>query len=186
MCECIMAAESRISDLEDQLPPLVAEFRSTSHMVNAVNDHADDIENQLRRNNVCIVDLPECSEENDNNDFLEKWLKEIFGCDALTHLFAVELLYRTPTRALPGNLPRPTLARLLHYRDREIVLCLAKERHNIKYNGVPVSFYPDLSAEVQCTRSKFAVVKKRLQRLSLTNAISCPLAGNCLLQGSFL
>lgn len=64
------------------------------------------------------------------------------------------------------------LARL--YKDREIILRLARERGVVHYNGTKVSFYPDFSAEVQCKRAKFAEVKKRLQRIQVIYAMQYP------------
>lgn len=66
------------------------------------------------------------------------------------------------------------LARLLNYRDREVVLCLTREKGAVHINGAKISFYPDISAEVQRKRSKFMDVKKRLQRLQLKYAMLFP------------
>lgn len=88
---------------------------------------------------------------------------ELFGKEAITPLFAVERAHRTPPRPLlPGNQPRSMLAYMLNYRDHKIILRLAREKANIQYNGVGVSFYPDFSAEVQHRRTKFQVMKKPL------------------------
>lgn len=140
--------ESRISDLEDKLPTLIAESYSTTRLAHDNRDKADDIENRLRCNNVCIVGLTEKVEGRDSNEFVEKCLLDTFGHYAFTPLFVVVRAYHIPTRALLGNMPRPVLARLLHYSDREKELCLARERPNNQYNRAKVSFYPDFSAEV--------------------------------------
>lgn len=66
------------------------------------------------------------------------------------------------------------LARLLNYKDREIILRLARERGAVHYNGTKISFYPDFWAEVQRKRAKFAKVKKCLQRLQVTYAMLHP------------
>ena len=66
------------------------------------------------------------------------------------------------------------LAKLLHYRDREAVLRCARERGNVTFNGVRVSFYPDFSAEVQRSRARFVEVKKRMRALQLPYAMLYP------------
>lgn len=66
------------------------------------------------------------------------------------------------------------LAKLLHYRDREAILRCARERSNVKFNGIRVSFYPNFSAEVQRSRAKFGDVKKYLRALQLPYAMLYP------------
>lgn len=128
----------------------------------------------MRRNNVRIVGLPERIEGRDPTDFIEQWLVTLFGKDAFTPRFSVERAQRTPTRPLPlGHHHRPFLARLLNYRDWEIILRLARERQDKRNNRAKVSFFPDFSAEVQRQRSTFEV-KKRLQQLQLTYAMLYP------------
>lgn len=61
------AAESRISDIEDKLPPLLRETQSTACLAKATYLRAADFENHLRRNKECIVELPEKVEGHDPN-----------------------------------------------------------------------------------------------------------------------
>lgn len=169
------AVEGRISEVEDILPPLTRDTRSALQQAAQANAKNDDIENHLRRNNVRIVGLPEKVEGRDPTAFTEMWLQHIFCKDAFTALFTVERAHRTPLRPLPpGNPPRSMLARLLNYKDREIILRLAREKGAVHYNGTKISFYPDFSAEVQRRRAKFAEVKKRLQKIQVTYAMLYP------------
>lgn len=111
-------------------------------------------------------------------------MAELFGKEALTHLYVVERAHRIPTRPLPpGNPPRPILARLLNYRDREIILKLAREKKNIQYNGTRISFYPDFSAAVQKNRARFSEIKKRLQRVQASYAMLYPAKLRVTLRG---
>lgn len=169
------AVEGRVSEVEDQLPPLNRDVRmATQNAFQALNK-TDEIENRLRRNNVRIVGLPEKVEGRDPTTFIEEWLQEVFGKEAFSSIYTVERAHRVPPRPLPpGNPPRSMLARLLNYKDREVILRLAREKGSIKHNGTKVSFYPDFSAEVQRRRSKFMEVKKRLQRLQLSYAMMFP------------
>lgn len=129
----------------------------------------------MRCNNVRIVGLPEKTEGRDPTEFVEKWLMEIFGKEAFTSLYAVERAYRVPMRPLPpGNPPRHILAQMLHYRDREIILRLSREKPNVQLNGARISFYPDFSSDVQKRRARFSEVKKRLQKLQAPYAMMYP------------
>lgn len=166
------SVEGRISDMKDQMPPLTRDTRTALQQAAQATAKTEDIENRLRRNNVRTVGLPEKVEGRYPTAFIEQWLQDIFGKEAFTSLFAVERAHRTPPRPLPpGNLPRSMLARLLNYKDHEIILKLARERGSVHFNGTKISFYPDFSAEVQRKRAKFVEVKKRLQKLQVTYAM---------------
>ena len=169
------AVESRVSEVEDQMHPMAQDTRAALQMARDAYDRVEDMENRLRRNNVRIVGLPERVEGKDPTTFVESWLLELFGKNALSPFFAVERAHRVPSRPpQQGGPPRSILAKLLHYRDREAVLRQARERANIQHNGVRVSFYPDFSQEVQRRRAKFTDVKRRLRNLQLPYAMLYP------------
>lgn len=90
------ATESRISDIEDKLPPLIRDSQYNTRIVAAVEQHADDLENQMRSNNVRIVGFPEKMEGRDPTDFMERWLLEVFWKETFTSLYAVEKAHRVP------------------------------------------------------------------------------------------
>lgn len=77
--ECTTATESRISDVEDKIGPLIRESQVIARLVRAVEMRAGDFKNHLRCNNVRIVGLPEEVEERDPTQFVEQWLLEVFG-----------------------------------------------------------------------------------------------------------
>lgn len=167
--------ESRVSDIEDKLPPVVKEAHVSHQLAKDTNNRADDMENRLRCNNILIVGLPEKTEGKDPTSFIEGWLSDLFGKDAFSPFFTVERAHCTPGCPLPpGAPPRPVLARLLHYRDREAVLRCAREWANVQFKGTRVSFYPDFSAEVQRRRAKFADVKRQLRNLQLPYVMLFP------------
>lgn len=117
------AVESRVSDIEDQLPPIARDTKSADQMAREANDSVEDMENCLSRNKVRIVGLPEWVEGREPTTFVENWQLEIYGKKAFSPFFAVELAHRVlPHPPQPGGLPRSILVRLLHYRDREAVL----------------------------------------------------------------
>lgn len=123
--------ENRVSDTEDQLPPTARDTNTAYQMVKEANDRAEDMENHLRHNNIRIVGLPERIEGRNPTAFVENWLLEIFGQDVFSP-FAVECAHRVPPcPPQPGGPTRSILAKMLHYRDREIVLRQARERANI-------------------------------------------------------
>ena len=117
------AVESRVSEVEDRMAPLVRELQVTARIATANENRNEDIENRLRRSNVRIVGLPEKTEGRDPTAFVEAWLQEVFGKDAFTPFYSVERAHRVPPRPLPpGNPPRTMLAKLLNFEDKEIIL----------------------------------------------------------------
>lgn len=153
-------------------PPLTRDTRAALQQTAKANAKTDAIENCLRRNN---VELPENIEGRDPMAVTEQWLQDVFGKEAFTSLFAVEWAHRTPPWPLPpGRPPRSMLARLLNYKNCEIILRLAQEKGSVHFNGTKVSFYPDFLADIQRKRSKFTDVKKRLQKLHVTYALLFP------------
>lgn len=129
----------------------------------------------LYRNNVRLVGVPEKIEGANPSEYFESWLRNIFKKGMLTPLFTVERAHRVPLRPLPpGAPPRPLLIKLLHFRDRDAILRKACDLADVMLNGSRISFYPDLSAEVQKRRMQFQDVKKRLCALSLSYAMLYP------------
>lgn len=90
------AVESRVSGIEDRLPPLMSEARSsTSQLAKANNLCNEDFENRLRQNIVRTVGLPERVEGKNPTDFIEQWLLTLFAKEAFTPLFVVQQDNRT-------------------------------------------------------------------------------------------
>lgn len=82
MREHTTVAESRISDIEDKLNPLIKDTQSTARLANATELRAEDMENRLRCSNVRFVGLPERVEGRDPTEFVEQCLLEIFDKEA--------------------------------------------------------------------------------------------------------
>lgn len=54
--------------------PNSSESQSTARLAKATDMRAEGIENQLRRNNIHMVGLPEKVEGRDPTEFVERWL----------------------------------------------------------------------------------------------------------------
>lgn len=103
--------------------------------------------------------LPEKLEGRDPTESVENCLLEVFGKEAFTPLYSVERAHSVPPLP-PGHPPHTILSILLNYKDKQIVLRLAREKRHILHNGARISFYPDFLAEVQGRRAWFVEVKK--------------------------
>lgn len=70
-------------------------------------------------------------------------------------------------RPVPGSNPRPIIAQLLNYRDRDAILREARARDPVMYQGSKLTFSPDYTPAVQAARRKFASSKKLLVKSSI-------------------
>lgn len=164
-----------MSELEDRFAPVQKDVRRHNLLIAALEDKTDDLENRLRRNNVRLVGVPEKVEGQNPTAYFESWLLNTIGKDNLTPIFAVERAHRVPTRPLPpGAPPRPVLVKVLHYRDRDIILRKARELSDVRLEGNKVAFYPDFSVNVQKRRAQFLDVKRHLRNLGLSYAMLYP------------
>lgn len=91
------AMETRLSKLEDQFAPVQRDARRNNQTIAAVMARPDDLENRSRKNNVCIVGVPEKTEGQNASEYFESWLLYIFRKDTLTLLLTIERAHRIPT-----------------------------------------------------------------------------------------
>lgn len=95
-------------------------------------------------------------------------VEDTFGADTFSNMFVVERAHRVPTRPLPlGAPPRPFLLKLLHSRDRDTILQLARQNIEMVFLGARIFIFPDFSAENQLQRTRYADVKGRLHALNI-------------------
>lgn len=63
-----------------------------------------------------------------------------------TCLFAIKRAQCIPARAPPsGAIPRPMIAKILHFHNRENILRAARNGPELEFNGYSISIYPDFS-----------------------------------------
>lgn len=167
--------ECRVGALEDDITPLQKLIKDMERRLIQQEARLEDMENRMRRNNLRIVGLPEKAEGSNPVSFIETWLKETFGDKNLSSMFTVERAHRVPFRPPPpGALPRPFLLKLLHYRDRDAILTMARQKQTIEHLNSKISIYPDYSAEVQRKRAQYHEVKKRLRDMEITYSTIYP------------
>lgn len=173
--ERVTETETRISRAEDTLYPLQHSQEDLRRQIQQLAQKHDDLENRARRSNLRFIGLPEGSEGPDPATFLEKLLISAYGREAFSETFVVERAHRMPARRPPeGAPPRTFIAKLLNFKDRDAVLCLARLKGNIPFQSGHVSAFPDFSAEVQKQRARFMEVKRRLRAHHLKYAMLFP------------
>lgn len=160
--------EQLIRAVENDLNPLMMQVRDVAADHKSQEAKLGDIEDRLCRNILRFLGFPEGLEGNRPEEFLLSWLKQTFGDDSFSHLFAIEGSLRVPLRAPPpGSYPRPMLARFPYFRDKETILHKAHNLPDLLYNNNRISIFPDFSAATQKQRAAFQSVKQRLRECSL-------------------
>ncbi|KAJ1189349.1 hypothetical protein NDU88_006097 [Pleurodeles waltl] len=128
----------------------------------------DDLESRSRRNNLRIVGIAESTSIANMENFIKSLLIQLLGRDTFSAFFVVERAHRSlPARPLPGAPPRPVIARLLNYRDRDAALRRARELKTLRYECMTLSLYSDFILQVQEVRKQFLPAKKQLRELQL-------------------
>lgn len=171
----VTQTEQRISAVEDDLNPLLLQVRDVTENNKSQEAKLGDIEDRLRRNKLRFLGFPESAEGKNPEEFLLSWLKQSFGADSFSHLFAIERAYRIPLREPPppGRYPRPMLAQFLYFRDKETILRKAHNLTELMFNNNRISIFLDVSAATQ-KRAVFQSVKQRLRECSLPYSMLYP------------
>lgn len=136
----------------------------------------DDLKNRCRRNNICIIRLPENVEGQHPTTFIDILLKETFRSEAFPTSNIAERGHRIAiTRRSPSDKrPRPLIVRIHHFQTRERILELAREASSVSFRGSKIYFFPDFSAEISRKRAAFVPVKSQLKTAGLKYRMMFP------------
>lgn len=168
-------AESRISYVEDNVSKSLKRLERVEHILKDVAIKNEDLEARSRRNNLRLLGIPESTSTSRMDSFIESLLTDLFGKEAFTAGFAVERAHRSlDPRPKPGLPPRPIIARLLNFRDRDTALRLAREKGDLNWQGSKISMFPDFTEMVQEACRKYTGVKATLQNLGLKYGMLYP------------
>lgn len=170
----ITALETRTSDIEDSCTDLSKQLKDMVDLLNSVQSKNSDLEARSRRNNVRFTGIPESTNIPNMEEYIETMARELFSSD-LSDLFLIERAHRTLSpRPQPGMSPRPIIARVLNYRDRDAILKSAREKGMLHYQGNKIEVYPDYTMQVQNARRTFLPAKKIFQQLGTRYALIYP------------
>ena len=172
LADRVTSAEKDITVIAPGLTLLSSQLREVESKVKVLENRAEDAENRSRRNNIKLIGVPE---KGDMINFLETWLREKIAPEGLSPHYALERAHRIPARPpAAGAPPRPIIARLLHYRDRDHILSQARMRGDLTIGNSKIMIFPDFTREVQRRRASFMGVKRRLRMVGLTYSMMFP------------
>lgn len=148
----IQTLEHQVFDSEDRQETTSGTVQRMEKALAVVQACNEDLEARSRRNNVRITGVPESTHIQNMERYVEDLLRDLCAED-LTPMFLVERAHRIlGPRPNPGATPRPIIARLLNYRDRDTVLRAAREKGDIQYQGNSIALYQDFTQAVQMAR----------------------------------
>lgn len=157
--QAIQDIETSMNDMQSRLMELENTCTSLKKENEVLKLKTDDLENRSRRNNIRITNLPEKVEGSRPTFFLAECLEEVFGPDAFPTPLAVDRAHRINIRRRNQDAPRPFIARIHHYQNKELLLRLAREKGRLVYRGTEIHIFPDYSPEVSRKRAAFSEVK---------------------------
>lgn len=167
--------EQRVSATENGLSEVAGKTLNMEKVLALIQAKNEDLEARSRCNNIRITGLPESTNTGRMETFIETLIKDIFGPENLSSMFIVERAHRSlAVRPVPGAPLRPIIARILNYRDRDVILRLARGKGTVDHQGKTLSFFPDFTVAVQTPRQEFSTVKTFLQSEGIPYAMLYP------------
>uniref|UniRef100_H3ACQ4 L1 transposable element RRM domain-containing protein n=1 Tax=Latimeria chalumnae TaxID=7897 RepID=H3ACQ4_LATCH len=166
--------EMRISQIEDYKEDRDTKMADLEKKLGRAWDHIEDLDNCSRRNNVCIMGLPEGIEEGRPIEFLNKVLPAILEIPE-GEVIEIEQAHRSfMPRPQPSQWPHPIIMCLLKYQTQELILQKAREKQNIVWEYNKIAFFQDLSKEIQLKRKAFMESKRQLRVLGVKYTMAYP------------
>ncbi|XP_064415947.1 uncharacterized protein LOC135357633 [Latimeria chalumnae] len=160
-------------DHEARLIRVEGELAHQSRYAGDLWDRVQDLENRSRRNNIRVIGVPENVEGNGVSG-PTMLLKILQDCLPLGESDSIEVERAHRTRGLkppPDQRPRPIIARLLRFQDRERILKLAREAGELYWRGGGIMIFPDMSRELAAQRKRFTPARHRCMELGLRYAL---------------
>ena len=172
------AAESRISDLEDEnasLRPLVeGSVKKYSELEAAVQDGVF----RDKRQNLVLVGLKETLENGKPEICVRKIIDEALGIQL--DPAQLQRVHRVPGGRVTdvSRPPRPIVMRFLCFLEKEKVFAAAKRQYReglgVEWEGCKLSFFQDLPREWSEKRKKFSEVREKLHSLDVRFTVAPP------------
>lgn len=171
----IMAAQQRISDLEDKEPTVNEILNHLLVQQSFMAEKLDYFESKSRQNNIRIHQVKEESEGEDIVKFLEELISVKLDIPD-NELFIVAAHRSSQKKPKDGEAPRSIIVRFLTWQTRQRVLQAAwdKKRAPIKHAGERIYFDQDYSSAVMKKRSQYSGIRKELRESKVRSHFMYP------------
>ncbi|KAJ1154748.1 hypothetical protein NDU88_007491 [Pleurodeles waltl] len=172
LADKVHAAEGTRTELVPQHARNLDSLADLQCRIQQLHDPTEDAEGRARRNNTRIVGLPVSEEGANPTKFIKKWLRITVVPHGLSPMFVFKRAHRVPACRPPlGAPPRPIVAWILNYRDRDHLLQTTWRSSPIKVANATVLLFSDYTLEVQWRRASYQSVKKKLCEEGLKYAL---------------
>uniref|UniRef100_H3A038 L1 transposable element RRM domain-containing protein n=1 Tax=Latimeria chalumnae TaxID=7897 RepID=H3A038_LATCH len=166
----------RMDDHEARLAKVEDNLAHQTRFAGELWDKVQDLENRSRRNNIRVIGIPEGVESGglSGPTLLLMVLRETLLLGEMESI-KVECTHRTlGPRPSPEQCPRPIIACLLCFQDRERILRLAREAGELYWGGGKIMIFPDMSRELAAQRKLFTPARLRCMELGIRYALQYP------------
>lgn len=168
----------RVTSLENSYQTLAAEHKK-------LQEKCIDLENRSRRQNIRIIGIPEGIEANKPTEFLSKFLTKVLGEENFDGPILIDRAHRSlAPKPRAGERPRPMIARLHYYADKDKIMLLSRTKGKLFFEGSPVHIFPDMSPEVGRQRAAFNPVKVKLRNAGIPYRMLFPAKLEITMDGS--
>ena len=167
--------EGHISANEDNIKDATTHIGKLEE-VQSLKGKVDDL-NRSRCNNIRVLGLPENAEGRDAAGFLERVLPELLGIENFSTPITCERAHRLgkpPAGGADALRPRPMIAKLLNFKNKEKIMRLARQKGEIHYGNSRVYIFPDYSPSLQRLKDAFKDVKKSLRKRGIAYSLHHP------------
>uniref|UniRef100_H3AVT7 L1 transposable element RRM domain-containing protein n=1 Tax=Latimeria chalumnae TaxID=7897 RepID=H3AVT7_LATCH len=166
----------RMDDHEARLAKVEDDLAHQTRYAGELWDRVQDLESRSRRNNIRVIGIPEGVEGSglSGPTLLLTVLRE---CLSLGEMESIEVERAHCTlgpRPPLDQRPRPIIARLLRFQDRERILRLAREAGELHWRGGKIMIFPDMSQELAAQRKLFTPARRRCMELGIRYALQYP------------
>lgn len=173
--ERVTEVERRVSSMEDTQRDHHADLQILKSKVKVLEARAEDAKNRNRRNNLWVLGLPEGAEGSDPVTSMEQLLPSLLPKGRFSPHFSIKRAYRMPAiRGPQGAPPRTFIFKLLHYRDRDTVLHVARLQGELKFENAKILIFPNYSVETQRQRKSFNQVRAMLREKGVKYSMLFP------------
>lgn len=151
--------EGGLSTWSDEVVALQSAVRDMTAELTGLKEHCENMEGRMRRCNVRILGVPE-TPDSSSTASVAKLLMEVLQLEKEP---LIDRSHRGPGPAKPGGKPRVIIAKLHYYHECAEVLRRARTRGQLRFNGEPITIFPDYTASVSKARAAFTEVRKLLR-----------------------
>ena len=133
-----------------------------------IEDRLRDLGENIKHNNIRITDIPEEEKKKGTEKIFEEIILENFPNMGKEIVNQGQKAQRVPYRInLRRNTPRHILVKLSKIIYKQKILKAAREKQQITYNGIPISFTADLSPETLQARNEWRDIFKVMKGKNL-------------------